>query len=407
MEASCFCAPGLMLGGDDEKELKPSPSPNDLSTFANSSTASSINSMAKAVDGSPSNITSPSAIPRSRKLSDVIATSAQSRHPSFAGRQVTVLSSGSFSDSESPTLLETLFKSKKSRKVSQITLEEKKESEAQESIPKPKLHRSDSAPTLEDKPSKFRHEPQPLRLDAWAEPAAETFPVRGKNYRNDGKKYPSERAAFRLLTVDIVNTETPIYEGLCSHPNERLQLALKRESETGVRELPPFVFAVNLCIPGNVTYHQVSYYGIDNMEEIVQGKTPFGRLMKEFIFGESDQFRDDHFKLIPRIVEGNYIVRKAVGTKPSILGKKIKQYYVRGERFFEMIVDIASDPIAQRIVKLALGFARSLTTDIMYVLEGSDEETLPERIFGGVRLKGIDFERKDGKRTVMNVAKSA
>ena len=54
MEASCFCAPGLMLGGDDEKELKPSPSPNDLSTFANSSTASSINSMAKAVDGSPS-----------------------------------------------------------------------------------------------------------------------------------------------------------------------------------------------------------------------------------------------------------------------------------------------------------------------------------------------------------------
>jgi hypothetical protein len=94
------------------------------------------------------------------------------------------------------------------------------------------------------------------------------------------------------------------------------------------------------------------------------------------------------------------VVRTAVGTKPSIIGKKIKQYYIRGDRYFEIVVDISSEPMAQRIVKLALGFAKFLVVDIMYVIEGNDEDTLPERIFGGVRLRGIDFEKKDGKRAV-------
>ena len=82
------------------------------------------------------------------------------------------------------------------------------------------------------------------------------------------------------------------------------------------------------------------------------------------------------------------------------MGKKIKQYYIRGERYFEMVIDIASNPVAQRIVKLALGYAKTLVVDMMYLLEGASEETLPERIFGGVRMKNIDFRMQDGKRTV-------
>jgi hypothetical protein len=219
---------------------------------------------------------------------------------------------------------------------------------------------------------------------------------------NDRVKNPSDSAAFRLLTVDLVSCEKTIYGGLCAHPTERVQQALKRERETGVKELPPFVFAVNLVVPGPnaVTYHQVAYFGIDNMQEIEQGTTAFGRLMNKFIFGGSDEFRNKTFKLIPRIVEGNFVVRKAVGSKPSILGKKIKQYYVRGDRYFEIIVDIASDPVAQRIVKLALGYAKTLVVDMMYLLEGTHGVLLPERIFGGVRMKNVDFRNRDGKRSV-------
>lgn len=35
-----------------------------------------------------------------------------------------------------------------------------------------------------------------------------------------------------------------------------------------------------------------------------------------------------------------------------------------------------------------------------FVLEGNDKSTLPERVFGGVTLKGIDFKHKDGKRGI-------
>lgn len=265
---------------------------------------------------------------------------------------------------------------------------------------KPVLHRASSAPSNKDRARDFRSFPAPVRLEAWSEPAAENFQVRGPTYLNDRVKNPSQESAFRLLTVDLVQCERPIYTGLCAHPHERVQQALQREQETGVKELPPFIFAVNLCVPGVQPYHQVTYFGVDDMEELEHPTTPFGRVMNQFIFGDSDEFRNKTFKLIPRIVDGNYIVRKAVGSKPSILGRKIKQYYIRGPNYFELIVDIASDPVAQRIVKLVLGYTKSMAVDMMFLLEGAHEQTLPERIFGGVRMKNIDFKEKDGQRVV-------
>lgn len=248
----------------------------------------------------------------------------------------------------------------------------------------------------------FRTNPSPLRSKAWSEPSAEQYEVRSKNYMKTGIKTPSQKSAFELLTVDLINSETPIYTGLCSHPGERVQLALERERKTGVKELPEFVFAVNLCIPADVIYHAVFYYGIDKttMDEIQNCETAFGRLMNKFIFGDSNEFRNNAFKLIPRVVEGNFVVRKGVGTKPAILGKKIKQCYVKTDRYFEIIVDIASDAVANRITKLCLGYCRTLVVDMMFALEGKDESTLPERIFGGATMQNIDFAQLDGKRCV-------
>ncbi|KAL3941358.1 MAG: hypothetical protein SGBAC_004276 [Bacillariaceae sp.] len=249
---------------------------------------------------------------------------------------------------------------------------------------------------------------KPLRQDAWSEPDAESFIVRGPTYLKNNKKINSDKPAFSLLTVDLIQHvgETPYYQPICGHPRERVQQAIKREEEFGSadKELPPFIFAVNLCLPSstsNLYYHQVSYFGIENMEEIENETTPFGKLMKHFMFGDDDLFRDKTFKLIPRIVKGNLIVRRAVGSKPAIIGKKVKQHYFRGDRYFEVLIDIGSDIIADRIVRLALGYAKSLVTEICFVLEGTDAETLPERIFGGVTLKYIDFKSKDGDRRML------
>jgi len=255
---------------------------------------------------------------------------------------------------------------------------------------------------------------KPLRRDAWSEPEVKSFMVRGPTYMKDRKKINnSAKPAFSLLTVDLIQHvgQEPYYQPICGHPRERVQQAIKREEEFGSadKELPPFVFAVNLCLPSsgvvtnaNLYYHQVSYFGIENMDEIENETTPFGRLMNKFIFGDDDDFRDKTFKLIPRVVKGNLIVRRAVGSKPAIIGRKVKQHYFRGDRYFEILIDIGSDSIADRIVRLALGYAKSLVTDMCFVLEGtSDMETLPERIFGGVTLKYIDFKAKDGDRRML------
>jgi hypothetical protein len=254
----------------------------------------------------------------------------------------------------------------------------------------------------EDDFKQFCLNPPPLRSQAWSEPTAEEYHVRSKNYMTDRIKEPSAKSAFQLITVDLINSETPIYTGMCAHPGERVQLALERERETGIRELPEFVFAVNLCIPADVIYHAVFYYGVDKatMDEIRNGQTAFGRVMKKFIFGDSDSYRNNAFKLIPRVVEGNYLVRKGVGSKPAILGKKIKQCYVRDDRYFEIIVDIASDQVAKRVTKLCLGYIKTIVVEMMFALEGGDESTLPERIFGGASINNLDFAVMDGKRCV-------
>jgi Protein ENHANCED DISEASE RESISTANCE 2, C-terminal len=260
------------------------------------------------------------------------------------------------------------------------------------------------------------NDPPPLRIDAWSEAFAHNFMVRGETYLHDSKKIPSQPSLFQLFTVDLVRSDSPNFQGICSHPSERIQSALKLEKESGQRQLPPFIFAVNLCVPASTggggtptkgvkgkstsCYHLVAYFGIEDVAMITTncGATALGRLCNKFFFGSSDKFRDQTFKLIPRIADGNYIVRKAVGSKPSILGKKLKQHYVRSDRFMELIVDIGSDSVATRIVKLALGYAKSLTVDMMFLLEGATDDTLPERILGGVRVKNIDFKNKDGQR---------
>lgn len=258
----------------------------------------------------------------------------------------------------------------------------------------------------------------PLRSDAWSEVSAEKFHIRGKTYMNDKIKQPSEESAFKLLSVDLVKVQTPIYSGMCSHPDERIQKALRREKygETlggDIRNndeeflLPQFVFALNLCIPAaadNGFYHAVFYFGADKdqMDEIKQGTTPFSRVMDKFIFGNCDEYRNKSLKLIPRVADGNYIIKHAIGTKPVILGKEMNQIYVKGERYLEVIVDISSNHVANGITKLCLGYITNLSIDLMFVVEGHDESTLPERILGGARISHLDFQTKDGKRTVVS-----
>ena len=100
----------------------------------------------------------------------------------------------------------------------------------------------------------------------------------------------------------------------------------------------------------------VFYYAVDDMS-LIDGSdgTPSSKLCQEFFFGKDDTFRDNTFKLIPHIVEGNFMVRKAVGSTPAIMGNKIKQTYVQGERFFELMIDTGSSSVAAGVIRICNG----------------------------------------------------
>lgn len=294
--------------------------------------SSSLNDLPESGKASPLTIVQP------RRLSTAIVTDEGSLHDYTKGRSKVIIPpiENSLTETEHSSGPPARRKLSMSKKPSSI-------------------RRFSSAP-IENEARKVLTVPPPLRLAGWSEPPPDSFKVRGPKYLKSSKKLPSDGSVFHLLTVDLIETEIPDMRGICSLPNERIQLALKREEQTGLRELPDYVFCVNLVMPGDPGYHLVSYFGLDDIEEIRTNKTPFGRVARRFFFGSSDKFRDETFKLIPRIVDGNFVVKKAVGTKPALLGTKVAQSYIRTERFCEVIVDIASDTVAEKIVKLTLGY---------------------------------------------------
>jgi hypothetical protein len=236
----------------------------------------------------------------------------------------------------------------------------------------------------------------PPPFDKWAEPDANSFRVRGKNYKVDRQKINAGRSVGRLIAVDVVHVDAPIYTGFTTHATERFQLALAKDKalkEKGLpSDLPAFVFCVNIVLPGPPFYHGVFFYAIDDMSKIDGSDgTPNSMLCRNFFFGPSDEFRDKTFKLIPQIVQGNFIVRKAVGSTPAIMGKKLRQLYIRTERSFEIVIDCGSSPVATGVIRLSLSYAKSLVVDMGFLFEGADEARLPERIFGCARIRNAEF----------------
>ena len=255
---------------------------------------------------------------------------------------------------------------------------------------------SDSAPITS---SELAMNPPPTILDWWAEPDANSFRVRSKNYLKDKQKINAGSSLFRLFAADIVEVDVPIMGGMCPHPKERVQLALARErvaKEKGLpSDMPPYVFVVNIVMPGPPNYHMVFYYAVDEMSKIDGSDgTPHSKLCKKFFFGGDDTFRGNTFKLIPCIIEGNFMVRKAVGSTPAIMGNKIKQTYVQGDRYFEIIIDTGSSSVGSGVIRICVGYARMIVTDLAFLFEGYDESTLPERVLGCMRLKNVEFGKK-------------
>ncbi|XP_078443186.1 ENHANCED DISEASE RESISTANCE protein (DUF1336) [Wolffia australiana] len=205
--------------------------------------------------------------------------------------------------------------------------------------------------------------------NCWAEPSGIGFMIRGKTYLSDYAKVSGGDPLLKLIAVDWLKSENCINQ-VAQHTKCLVQ------SETAKKL--PFILAINLQIPAKPNYSLVMYYGADRP---VRKDSLLGR----FIDG-SDAFRDARFKLIPSIVEGYWMVKRAVGTKACLLGKAVTCNYIRQDNFLEIDVDIGSSSVARSIIGLVLGYVTSLVVDLAILIEAKEDSELPEYVLGTVRL---------------------
>merc|ERR1719242_302757 len=103
--------------------------------------------------------------------------------------------------------------------------------------------------------------------------------------------------------------------------------------------------------------------------------------------------RNERFKLIPRVVEGPYPVKRVVENRPVLLGNKVTLRYFRGPNYFEIDAKVDDSMVAASIIKLCHRFAKRIVVDMVWTLQGENEEELPERVLCGVTLHHMDFSK--------------
>ncbi|TXG72797.1 hypothetical protein EZV62_001376 [Acer yangbiense] len=145
----------------------------------------------------------------------------------------------------------------------------------------------------------------------------------------------------------------------------------------------PFVWAFNIQVPNKDNFSAIAYF-------VATKPAPEGSLMDQFLKGD-DNFRNSRLKLIANVVQGPWIVRKAVGEQAiCIIGRALSCKYCIGENFLEVDVDIGSSMMANAIVHLALGYITTLTVDLAFVIEGQTESELPEQLLGAFRFSQLN-----------------
>nr|KJB07558.1 hypothetical protein B456_001G029800 [Gossypium raimondii] len=211
--------------------------------------------------------------------------------------------------------------------------------------------------------------------NCWTSPSGTGFMIRGKTYLKDNAKIMGSDPLLKLIAVDWFKVDTAT-DKIALHPRSLVQ------SDAGKKL--PFILVINLEVPAKPNYSLVLYYAA---ERPVNKNSLLGR----FVDG-TDMFRDARFKLIPSIVEGYWMVKRAVGTKACLLGKAVTCKYFRQDNFLEIDVDIGSSSVARSVIGLVLGYVTSLVVDLAILIEGKEEAELPEYVLGTVRLNRVKPE---------------
>jgi hypothetical protein len=218
-------------------------------------------------------------------------------------------------------------------------------------------------------------------ISCWSRPDHNIFFVRGSTYLVDRIKVPSAPAVFECRGVDVWITDNA-ERHISRHPSV-LGGNLDRED----------TFVVNFLLPfGNF----VAYFSVPPLEKMA---TNTANVWTKFIKGDQ-QYRDGKLKLLPVVVEGPWIVKKAVGpgTSPAMVGRDLPlQYYFTepsGDQkgVYEVDILVTASRIARGILNVVKGHAKSLTIALAFIIEASEEAELPETVLSAFQVHSLHLE---------------
>jgi len=159
--------------------------------------------------------------------------------------------------------------------------------------------------------------------------------VRGNNYLRDKKKIAAQKPFAELLVCDFVESEDDL-ECYSEHTKSYVQ-EFRRQGDTR------FMFVVNYRFH---PHHVVAVFAVDDDAQIPE-------IWRRFL-NMNDTERDSRVKVIPNVVDGPWLVKKACGTVPSIIGHKLTSSYFH-ERpnsenggYFEVSCNVFSSCVAKK-----------------------------------------------------------
>ena len=241
----------------------------------------------------------------------------------------------------------------------------------------------------------------------FGEPKPETVQLRSITYKHDQKKQISASSVFKLIYAQAFKTDIMI-DHIAMHPSSWFNQNISLD------DMSTFTIIIHLQVKSIktsfITYHVLEkdmFNGYNkNGTPIIKGDRAFTKLLDLILNCNDKTIRNNRIKLIPRIVEGPYPVKRVVENRPVLLGNKVSQTYYRGINYFEIDSRVDESMVAASIIKLCHRFAKRIVVDMAWTLQGEEFDELPERLFCGCTVYNMDFSKcKDLKYEMENCQK--
>lgn len=224
------------------------------------------------------------------------------------------------------------------------------------------------------------------------EPLSSTVLLRTRSYKADGRKSTGRPTVFRLAAAQSFYWSSPT-EHLAQCPASWFSQNIAGDDRSC------FVLMVHLEVKSLkcsfVSYHVLSGDRLAGFNRrgspIVRGDAATTKLLDEVLTTHDAVQRNQRLKLIPRVVEGPYPVKRVVENRPVLLGNKVTMKYFRGANYLEIDAKVDESMVAASIIKLCHRFAKRIVVDMAWTLQGERGSELPERMLCGVTIHHMDF----------------